>query len=145
MSGITDPTEEYFKDGCWGWDGSQWLKQGILFGYNDVIQFLITDTAGGGESDKLSSDAVPNGELWVVHNVAAYNLNHAPSRIVIFHIRGSISCPLLDTTTTGAAIWTIWNGTTVMKVGSYLRAYFFGCTSGDTLKLAILGYKVKVT
>lgn len=26
MSGITDPTEQYFKDGSWAWDGTRWQK-----------------------------------------------------------------------------------------------------------------------
>lgn len=29
MSGITDPTEQYFKDGLWGWDGVRWQKLSV--------------------------------------------------------------------------------------------------------------------
>jgi len=36
MSGITDPTEEYFKDGTWAWDGTRWQK--LLVDGNGKLQ-----------------------------------------------------------------------------------------------------------
>jgi len=39
MSGITDPTEEYFKDGLWGWVTDQWKKLVATAGGALHIQF----------------------------------------------------------------------------------------------------------
>lgn len=47
MSGITDPTEEYFKDGLWGWVTDQWKK-------------LIGDDAGHLQVDIVES-GLPTG------------------------------------------------------------------------------------
>lgn len=47
MPGITDPTEQYFKDGLWGWVTNQWKK-------------LIADAAGHLQVDVIAS-GLPTG------------------------------------------------------------------------------------
>lgn len=48
MSGITDPSEEYFKDGLWGWVVNQWKK-------------LIADAAGHLQVDVVTSGLPAGG------------------------------------------------------------------------------------
>lgn len=48
MSPITEPTEEYFKDGLWGWVANQWKK-------------LVADAAGHLQVDVLTSGLPAGG------------------------------------------------------------------------------------
>ena len=144
MSGITDPTEEYFKDGTWGWDGSRWRKLGLLLGYNDVISGSVDVTAQQDGINSVSSSSVQDGELWVLNNIAGTNANRAIPRIIICAEVCDVLCVLLDTSTTSDGVWAVWNGTTVLKASNRIMVYFYGCTAGDTLRIRWLGYKVKL-
>jgi len=144
MTGITNPTEEYFKDGTWGWDGSQWRKLGILLGYHSALSHDVANSNANAGTNMLATGAVETGYIWVVETIAAMNVNHAPSRIAITAYRSEIDYPVLDTSSATANIWTVWNGQIVLAVGDTIRTYIFGCTAGDVLYLRALGYKVAI-
>ena len=145
MTGITNPTEEYFKDGTWGWDGTQWRKQGILFGYRATVNESISNTNANAGINALNSATVPAGELWIIQLIGAMNVNTACSRIAFFVYRTPTEYPVLDQVTCTANVWVTWAGNVVLKTGDYLKAYFLGCTAGDDIYLRYLGYKVSVT
>ena len=145
MSGITDPTEEYFKDGTWGWDGTQWRKIGLLFGYYDRLAGkTVNDNATAG-TNIVDSATVPAGELWVVQLIAGLNLNTAVTSIRLILVAGSISCGLLDEVPAAANRWVTWTGEIVLKEGDKIQAAFLGCTAGDDIILIWWGYKVATT
>ena len=142
MTGITNPTEEYFKDGIWGWDGSQWRKQGILLGYHSALSLNIINSNASAGTNILETDAVEMNYLWVMETIGVANVNTAPSRLTIYVYRGGTNYPLLDTSSTVVGVYSIWNGQLVMVAGDRIRAYIYGCTAGDDLYLRVLGYKV---
>jgi len=144
MTGITNPTEEYFKDGTWGWDGTQWRKQGLLFGYRGTVSENVANTNASAGANTLNSSTVPSGELWIIQGISGINVNTACSRIVLFVCRSNLDCPILDQVSCTANVWVIWTGDIVLKAGDYLKAYFLGCTAGDDLYLRALGYKVAI-
>ena len=145
MTGITNPTEEYFKDGLWGWDGTQWRKLGIIFGYNSTVEGVTTAVSGGSGGDVLESSTVPSGELWILNNVGVIDQNHVPTRITIYLVRSGEVYPLVSTASISANIWTVWHGKIVMKSGDKVTVYFGGATLDDALKITWLGYKVSLT
>ena len=144
MGGITDPAEEYFKDGLWGWDGSQWRKLGILLGYRSALSHAVANYNASAGINTLETDAVETGYIWVVETIATMNDNHAPSRVAFTAYRSGFDYPVLDTSLAAASTWTVWTGQIVLVAGDTIRAYIFGCTAGDDLYLRALGYKVAI-
>ena len=144
MTGITNPTEEYFKDGIWGWDGSRWRKLGLLFGYSDTVSGGVANDNASAGFNYLSSATVPSGEIWVIQAISGSNVNTACSKIILL-VRGSnLDCPILDQVSCTADVWVTWTGSVALKAGDCLRVYFYGCTAGDDIRLRYLGYKVSV-
>ena len=145
MTGITNPTEEYFKDGTWGWDGTQWRKVGLLFGYYDRLAGkTVKDNATAG-TNIIDSATVPAGELWVVQAIAGINLNTAITKIRLVLTVGSISVGLKDDVPSVANWWVTWTGEVVLKEGDKIQGAFFGCSAGDDLILGWWGYKMRVS
>ena len=144
MGGITDPAEEYFKDGIWGWDGSQWRKLGILFGYHSVLTQHISNTDASAGTNTLVTSAVEDNYLWFVQVAGLLDVNTAPSRVFICINRSGVDYPLSDTSTTAANLWLIWNGQVVLSPGDTIKGCFLSCTAGDDLFLRALGYKVSL-
>ena len=144
MSGITDPTEEYFKDGLWGWDGSRWRKLGLIFGYYDrlVGQAAYYDATAGNHT--LESTAVPTGELWVVQQVSSINMNTAVTKIRLGVTTESTGCGLKDEVPAAADQWVTWGGQITLKEGDKIYVIFYGCNAGDDIILRWWGYKVSV-
>ena len=144
MTGITNPTEEYFKDGLWGWDGSQWRKLGILFGYHSTLAQNILNSSAAAGTNVLETAAVSSGEIWVVEAIGVMDVHHAPSGIIFCVRRGGEDYPFHDTTTTAASTWLCWTGRITLGPGDIVKIYILGCTAGDELKLRVLGYKVSL-
>ncbi|GAG75277.1 unnamed protein product [marine sediment metagenome] len=67
--GIAKPTEKHFDKGSWGWDGSQWRKLAMIWGYSG-----IWDKDLGGEASGAfyisNSSVIPAGEIWVLQAVS---------------------------------------------------------------------------
>ena len=145
MTGITDPTEEYFKDGLWGWDGTQWRKLGLLFGYYDRLAGQVSTTDAAAGANTLTGDTVPAGEIYVVQMVAAIDSNSDTTRVYIRVYGGVVMMPLADEYSVTAGHWVTSTTNMVMKSGDYLDCIFYGCTAGDDLYLRWWGYKMKVT
>ena len=145
MSGITDPTEEYFKDGIWGWDGTQWRKLGLVFGYCDSIGGRVHVESATSGTNILSSPLVPTGTVCVVQGILVMNVNTA-TQCNILLVAGGVGYTLTERVTLAPSTWYHFAiNPTIMKAGDYLRAYFINCQAGDDLYMDINGYKMKVT
>ena len=142
---ITDPSEQYFKDGTWGWDGTRWRKLPLTWGYTDVyIENVRTNDAVAGLND-LDGSLVPAGEVWVVTNVVLFNTDSAttiidmqvwlsPDAVLVRRVRDAIANYSAE-----------WAGQVYLKAGYRMRAEFSGCTLNDNLRANFLGYKMAVT
>ena len=144
MSGITDPTEEYFKDGCWGWDGTQWRKLGLLWGYSDrYVERAENESAAAGDNS-LTSSTVPAGEVWVVQGVIVMNM-YTATQCCAFLAAGDTGYALTEQVTLApATCYRFAINPVIMKAGDYLCAIFLNCQAGDDLYMVINGYKMKV-
>jgi len=144
MTGITNPTEEYFKDGTWGWDGTQWRKAGLLWGYSDrYVERAKNESAAAGNNN-LEGSTVPAGEVWVVQGVAVVNINTA-TQCNVFLMVGGEGYTLTEQVTLTPFIWYRFAiNPVIMKGGDCLRAFFINCQAGDALYMDINGYKMKV-
>jgi len=145
MTGITNPTEEYFKDGLWGWDGTQWRKQGLLFGYRSPLSQSISFNVTVAGTNSMSSDTVEENYCWIVQLVNVIDAATIPTRVTIKVIRSGNEYIIVDYQPAGSGLW--WSTTLelLLVAGDRIDAVFFGCNVGDTLYLKILGYKVSLT
>jgi hypothetical protein len=144
MSGVTNPTEEYFKDGGWGHDGARWRKDNLTWGYYDHLAEQQVNLAAGAGNNILAFTVVPAGEVWVVTGVSVLNVNtsvdvdarfNTPAvNVVVYHWA---AIPL--------ATWvSSLPLNIVLKAGDNMQAWFNPCVAGDDIYAAIWGYKMKV-
>jgi len=145
MLGITNPTEEYFKDGGWGWDGTRWRKLNLTFGYYDrYAERQEAENVPAG-TQTYNFAAVPTGEVWVVTAFTAYCSTANPSAIALYHVATGVGV-LLVAQQLPVVAWIVLPlvGTLVLKENDYLRAVFINCVLNDDVHAFAVGYKMKV-
>ena len=144
MTGITNPTEEYFKDGLWGWDGTQWRKAGVPLWYRSSYFEDLGGTATGSYWSKYSSP-VPSGYIYVITAISIRNTSRAPTitEIVVYnelneyiHLEWAAS---LDVTQP-----LIFRGYQILGEGWKIRVVTNGTQSGDTIIARVAGFKVAI-
>jgi hypothetical protein len=141
MPGITNPSEKYFKDGLWTFDGTVWRPQNQLLAFRDTKQLdgTISDAVAGLNTSNLT--AVPAGEVWVITNVIGWNDNHAmtSASIVLVGHEGGVYIDMLASPAAKTALK--YAGNVVLRATEYLRFYFYGCTLHDAIVANASGYK----
>lgn len=145
MTGITDPTNPYFKDGAWGWDGTQWRKLALLWGYSAAYREAIDDDNADAGSNTLASTAVPAGSVYVIQLISAFNnTTNIPS--IELRLVGTAGLFKMQRTALGVAAYPVnLIGEFVLEEGDYVQAVFFACVAGDDIRLRVWGYEMKVT
>lgn len=144
MTGITNPAEEYFKDGQWGWDGTAWQKLNLLFGVQDRWMENLGGTKSGAGSYIKLSTAVPAGYIYVVQILAAYNATTAPDYISLYLNDSATNYLIAKVLTPGVGIPLYVAGQYVLKAGDMVRVLVAGCLDGDVIGAFVWGYKMKV-
>ena len=145
MPGITNPTEGYFKDGTWGWDGTQWRKLNLVWGYYDRLierQYNLSAAAG---ANTLTFTAVPAGEVWVYTTVTAVDANTGPTSIIVNIVSGGITYIAMAWLSPGANGYRQISGQFILKAADYLTITISGCALNDDLWAWATGYKMKVS
>ncbi|MBA7568658.1 hypothetical protein ES708_10392 [subsurface metagenome] len=143
--GITDPNERYFKDGSWGWDGTQWRPSGLLSGYTENLCIRTQEIHAAAGNVNLDVEAVPGGELWVVTSLFAMNSVSNVTKVLVSIVYEDV--PYYLATCGALAEWVgfTWNGNVYLPEGYFIRARFYGCTAEDDIEIAVHGYKLTVT
>lgn len=142
---ITQPTEEYFKDGGWGWDGTRWRKNNLLFGYVAAIgQDLVNADLDAG-TNTLSGTAVPAGEVWVVTLVALRYDGTAPSLMWIRPSGLPGNPPIHVVSSVASLQWYPQPTWVVLEAGDKLEGVVLEATATDAFYARYCGYKMQVT
>ena len=144
MTGITNPTEEYFKDGTWGWDGTQWRKAGLPLWYRGQVAEQVTNTNAAAGANTLTGSTVPADEVWIIQITEAIDLNTTLAELEIRWNASGVWLTLASEVSVTANHWVIVFSQITLAPGNYLAAYFNSCTAGDDLYLRYAGYKVKL-
>lgn len=145
MTGITNPLEEYFKDGQWGWDGTRWRKLNLTFGYYNRLADIVTYTMPGAATYNLYSSAVPAGYLWLVQSAGSMNSLHAVTQQIFAWDTVNV-VPLQALVTPALSVWNVYyHPGLVLKPGDQLVCAFGTCTANDVLWLKIWGYIMAIT
>jgi len=145
MLGITDPSQEYFKDGSWGWNGTTWVKLPLVFGYYDQwVEDLGGVKAGAGTYEQ-DSGHVPAGEIWVLQLLSLANWT-AVRGGVFLQLMGSVDYSSLAYHAGPAQyVPVIGRGPVVLGDGDYVKVRQLSCVNADVISAAVWGYKMKVS
>jgi len=166
MAGITDPSEEYFKDGLWGWastaweklvssggrlftalhgwDGSAWRKLPIVWGYSDRWAEAVDATATGAGNASANTDPVSDG---YVHVLQGFHVNHdavAAHEISVYVLCSGIVFRLYHNLTFAPDVYHIGFCQVTMKKDDTVNVFLRAPGDGKTVELSVIGYKMKV-
>ena len=143
--GITNPSEEYFKDGSWGFDGSVWRKLPLIFGYTDnfVLNQYVAAAAAGTYTKVWGT--VPAGEIWIVNSLLGINYSSVCSNIRFYVIQGGVTAYFMWISAPTANVAVVWNGSIVLKAGDTLNTQLSTCILNDVLNMSAIGYIMAVT
>ena len=145
MTGITNPTEEYFKDGLWGWDGTQWRKACIPLWYRTTYFEDLGGTATSTDWSKYST-AVPTGYVYVVSAISLRTEARAPGRTEFLLHNDAGQCIHLAWAASLAQYQPlIWTGNIILAAGWKIRVLMAAIQSGDEISGGLVGYKVALT
>lgn len=144
MPGITDPAEAYFKDGQWGWDGTQWRKLPLVFGYSGLLGILVSDTDLAAGSVHLPTSTVPAGYLWIVTNINMRYIGTPPTRMTITMKVNGLGCDLLRQLAPVSDTMYSAQGWWICGFDDYLDLYIVGATATDDAHMYVTGFTMAI-
>lgn len=129
---------------AYGWDGSQWRKSGLLWGYNDRYAEDLGGTKSGAGQYSANSTAVPAGEIWVVNFVTLRNHTAARGAALLMVYDGSAYYRFVYDATPAQSVPLTYTGNLALKEGDFINVRMDTCQDGDTIHAGVWGYKMKV-
>lgn len=142
--GITDPTEPYFKNGGWGFDGTVWRKNNLLWGYHDRWYEDLGGDRDGDGTYTAHSTAVAAGYVHVVEFVSFRNITGSRGAVqlrakvgVLFWILKYNATPVLN-------VPDIAYGPFTLKEGDQVTVRQSACLDNDELEAVVWGYKMRI-
>ena len=142
---ITDPTQEYFKDGSWHWTGSVWVKGGLPFEYASQILGEVIDSNAGTGNNFLAGGAVPPDYIWVITSMCAIDSVSGMSGARLGVLVGAGHNWAAATGALLVRVGFSWAGQLTLVEGDKAEAMFQGCTAGDDLYFYYFGYAMRLT
>ena len=143
--GITDPAQEYFKDGGWSWNGAEWVKNSPPFSVSARWAEDLGGTKVGAGTYSKYSVAVPSGYFYVAQFMFFRNTSGTRSSSYLSLYAGATRYILSFVFAPDRHIPDIWNGGVVLQQGDRVRITQSGCLDGDNIEAGVWGYLMKVT
>lgn len=145
VQGPTQPTEEYFNRGLWGYDKTRWRKLALVWGFSDTYGEKIQNTNLSVGSNSVSGSVVPAGEVWVVSHVLIIYTGTSPTFIRGQALLGAVYVDLFRQPSPVSGQSYSRQLSISMKAGDKVLATVSGATAGDALEAWFAGYKMAVT
>ena len=144
MSGPTNPTEEHFDKGQWGYDGTLWRKLNLTWGYNDrwLEQVVVAPAPAGWNF--LETAAVPAGYVYVAHVVVGVDQITNPAEILFGINVGGSRYYFNRQPAPGVNVYAFWTANQVFKSTDKGVVAIGGVVLNDSLVAQWWGYKMKV-
>jgi len=127
-----------------GWVNAAWHKLPMIWGYSATLYDRSVGESVAAGDNILALSTPPAGEVWVVTNIAALDLDTAITSIVFAVRVGTTDYYICAKSDPAAGEVLSLASQVVLSSADQLRAYFDGCTAGDNLYLWGSGYKMKV-
>ena len=129
----------------YSWNGTQWVKNPIPFGFYDVYAESVSNTSLPAGSSSVSLSAVPAGEVWVINSINAIYISSSITGMWIECRKNSINIVLSQPSTIASGKYFSYTGNCVLKTGDKIFVAVTGATLNDHLTVVAEGYKMKVT
>lgn len=127
-----------------GTDGTDVIGQGIPFAYDDTLAVTVEGEAAD-ISVTLDTGAVSAGEIWVVTQVSARDVERQPTHLEVAVLVGGSTVVDAGSFDKGVSSWLVSGAVKlVLKENDKLRGILHGVQSGDTCTFNVHGYKIKV-
>jgi len=142
---VKQTTPADLTPGVCGWDGSQWRKLTLLFGYTGIYVSSVTNTNLAAGTNTLSDTAVPAGEIHVITNILIRYVGTAPTQISARITSGGTTVDLYVLRPPVTAISYDRQGWWVLGPDDVLKLVVLGATAGDDATIDIAGFRMKIT
>lgn len=144
MAGITDPAEDYFKDGIWGWNGSAWRKLALIPGISSLYREVESSIGVGAGTQNLQFSACPAGKMRIISQFSARCTTANPTYIILLANLGG-KWHFIEAKNYNNAYTTIsTSGPIYLEAGDYLNARFSACQAGDDIYAYASGYEMEI-
>jgi len=165
--GPTNPAEQFFRRGLWGWasttwerlyslsnllgvalhgyDGSAWRKLSLLWGYTGVVAEVVSDLDADAGDNTLTIVTVPAGYVYVINAIMTQNQTNAVAHRHML-ATGGTQYAIKEFLAHAAGTWAINDNISyVLAAGDKAQVQFIACTADDNLLARLWGYKMAVT
>jgi len=142
---ITQSTEEYFKDGLWGWNGTVWKKLSLLWGYTDSIVETRSNLNSPAVVGVLTFSTVPPGEVWRITQWVGVDVTTACTNYILAILRSATPYSLSTVVPSAANDYKGSACDLILKEGDALTISFVGTVLNDDIYGWVHGYKMGVS
>lgn len=141
---VVQPTPADLKIAQHQYDGSNWRKSNLLWGYNDIWEEDLGGIATGTTYSE-TSETVPVGEVWVLQACAIRNNSRDTSNVEFYiDLNGTGFVWLVFQSALTRYNPTLVTGQFTLGPGSKLIVAMSSTQNGDTIKAGLCGYKMKL-
>lgn len=141
---VTQDTPGDLLVGQHQYDGTNWRKSNLLWGYNDRWAERATNLNATVGTNNLSTTAVPAGYVYWVAAARMLNNTSAITSYRLELLGDGVAVPIELLASPAAAESLLWSGGLPLKEDDVVRAIFYGCVAGDDLYLDVWGYMMKI-
>ena len=129
----------------YSWNGTQWVKNSIPFGFYDVYAESVSNTSLPAGTSSVSLSPVPEGEVWVINSINAFYISSSITSMLIQCIKNKTSIVLSQPSAIASGEYFGYTGNCVLKTEDKILVTVRGATLNDDLTVVAEGYKMKVT
>lgn len=141
--GVTDPAEEYFKDGTWEWNGSAWVKKPLALGFSGPFSASNDYGATGAGNAAGTVLTVPAGEVYVVQNIILWHNAGATKLIQAYFYDGTYSMQSIYEPFGWSDHRYMWRGEVPLETGDVLTVSCTAPGDGKRVYVRAWGYTMR--
>ena len=142
--GPTNPAEQHFNKGGWGWDGTQWRKLPMLWGYTDTTGEKISQASDVAATFWIQTADPDPGKIWRIQGLSLYRSVNVPTFVRVQVYRNAALDNINDLSVPVVTRYYSFPFDIVLKEGQYLKLGFAGATVGELCEVTYWGYEMAV-
>jgi hypothetical protein len=137
-------TLENYMTQNYGYVGGAWQKDPIRLGYSGTVRRSWSNTTLAAGDNNVDDSAVPDGEIWVITNIAARYVGTVSGVILRPYvvIAAGTGYVLTQWDTLVSQTYYSWQGKIVLMAGDYLRIGVSSATLNDDVAAIAVGWRV---
>lgn len=140
----TNPAEQYYGRGGWGWDGTQWRKLALTWGYTARWAEDLSETKSGAGNYVAGTVAVPAGYVYVAQFMYIRNVSGSRGNVSMRFVGDAVNYYAVFDTGPVQYIPIVWSGNVPLEAGDSILITMNTCLDGDVVQAGVWGYKMAV-